>query len=183
MLNFTICRGYLVKILMVNPGASSSVIDVHNGLTKALARAGHEIVPYYLDKHIDSMSAWLKWQWRRAGKPDPAPTQADILYLAGTPILERSLRFLPDWVIVVSAMYVHPDVLLMLKRLGVPTAYVFTESPYDLEQEMKVAPLATVCFTNERSSVDQFRTVNPHTYYLPHAFDPSVHSTVDQVVT
>lgn len=164
-----------MRLLVCNPGASSSTIDVHNGLVGALERQGHEVIPYLLDRRIDSMGAWLNWQWRRAGKPDPRPTPADILYLAGTQIFERALRFVPDWVIVVSAMYVHPDVLIMLKRMGVPTAYVFTESPYDLEQELKVAPLANVVFTNERICVDAFRAVQPHSYYLPHAYDPEVH--------
>lgn len=169
-----------MKLLVIQPGASSSTADVFNGLTKALTGVGHEVIPYNLDGHIDSMGAWLRWQWRKAGKPDPKPSPADILYLAGTPIFERALRYLPDWVIVVSAMYVHPDVLLMLRRLGVPTAYVFTESPYDLEQELKVAPWAHVVFTNERTSVDAFRAVNPNAYYLPHAYDPDVHHPAAQ---
>lgn len=160
---------------MIQPGASNSTADVYTGLTRALTRAGHEVLPFHLDRRIDSMGGWLNWQWRRAGKPDPKPTPADILYLAGTPILERALRFLPDWVIVVSAMYVHPDVLIMLKRLGVPTAYVFTESPYDVEKELAVAPYAHCVFTNERSCVDAFLEVNEHSYYLPHAYDHGRH--------
>lgn len=164
-----------MKLLVIHPGASSSTHDVYVGLTGALDRQGHEVIPYLLDKRIDSMGSWLRWQWKKAGKPDPRPTQADILYLAGTPIFERTLRELPDWVIVISAMYVHPDVLIMLKRLGVPVAYVFTESPYDLEQELKVAQYAHVVFTNERSCVDAFREVQPHSYYLPHAYDHERH--------
>lgn len=170
-----------MKLLVIQPGASNSTQDVFVGLTHALERQGHEVIPYLLDKRIDSMGAWLRWQWRKAGKPDPRPTPADILYLAGTPIFERALRTLPDWVIVISAMYVHPDVLIMLKRLGVPVAYVFTESPYDLEQELKVAPFAHVVFTNERSCVDAFREVNEHSYYLPHAYDPERHYPINLV--
>jgi spore maturation protein CgeB len=164
-----------VRLLVVHPGASASTHDVYVGLTRALERQGHEIIPYLLDGRIDSMGGWLNWQWKKAGKPDPKPTSADILYLAGTPVFERALRTLPDWVIVISAMYVHPDVLIMLRRLGVPTAYVFTESPYDLKAETRVAPYADVVFTNERSCVDTFREVNKHSYYLPHAYDPERH--------
>lgn len=169
------CRGAGLKILLCHPGASFSVSDVYNGLCKALKAQGHEVIEYRLDGRIDSMGGWLDYQWRKAGKPDPRPTWADKLYLSGVPLFERALRTLPDWVVVVSAMYVHPDLLVLLKRLGVPTAYVFTESPYDLDKELKVAPLANVIFTNERSCVDAFRAVQPHSYYLPHAYDPEVH--------
>jgi spore maturation protein CgeB len=173
--------GANVKLLVVHPGASSSTHDVFVGLTHALESQGHEVVPYLLDKRIDSMQAWLTYQWKRAGKPEPKPTVADTLYLAGTPIFERALRTLPDWVIVISAMYVHPDILIMLKRLGVPVAYVFTESPYDLDQELKVAQYAHVVFTNERTCVDAFRDVQPHSYYLPHAYDPERHYPINLI--
>jgi spore maturation protein CgeB len=164
-----------LRLLLVQPGASFSTADYYNGLKRGLEQCGHEIIPYRLDARIDSMSRWLDSEWRRAGKPDPRPTWADKLYLAGMPMFERALRFVPDWVIVVSAMYVHPDLLVLLKRLGVPTAYVFTESPYDLDKEMKVAPYADVIFTNERTCVADFRTINRASYYLPHAYDPEVH--------
>lgn len=164
-----------MRLLLIQPGASFSTADYYNGLKRGLESQGHEIIPYRLDARIDSMSRWLDQEWRRAGKPDPRPTWADKLYLAGMPMFERALRFLPDWVIVVSAMYVHPDLLVLLKRLGVPTAYIFTESPYDLEKELKVAPYADVIFTNERTCVDAFRAVQPSSYYLPHAYDPEVH--------
>jgi spore maturation protein CgeB len=164
-----------VKILLIQPGASFSTADYYTGLKRGLEQCGHEIIPYRLDARIDSMSRWLDSEWRRAGKPDPRPTWADKLYLAGMPMFERALRFVPDWVIVVSAMYVHPDLLVLLKRLGVPVAHVYTESPYDLDKELKVAPYADVVFTNERTCIDAFRAVNPHAYYLPHAYDPEVH--------
>lgn len=168
-----------MKVLLCNPGADSSTIDVFNGLLRGLEQQGHEVIQYHLSGHVDSMGAWLNWQWRRAGKPEPRPNHADVIYLASTPILERVLRFLPDWVVLTSVMYMHPDVLLMLKRLGCNVAYVFTESPYDLAHELARAPLATAVFTNERSVVETFRGANLQSYYLPAAYDPEMHAPGD----
>ena len=69
----------------------------------------------------------------------------------------------------------HSSVLLQLRRAGIPTAYVLTESPYDPGRETDIAPCAQVVFTNERSCVDAFRAVQPHTYYLGAAYDPERH--------
>lgn len=166
-----------MKLLTVHPGASSSTADVYYGITRALERLGHEIIPFHTDQRLESFGRWLNWQWRRAGKPEPRPGIEDVYYLATMPILERALWHLPDWVVVFSGSMVHPNVFRMLKRAGAPTMLLLTESPYLPELELDMASWATVCFTNERACVDQFRKVNPHTYYLPHAFDPEVHNT------
>jgi hypothetical protein len=60
------------------------------------------------------------------------PTQADILYGASKDALEMALRHDVHAVIVVSAMFLHPDVLILMKRAGLKTFVLFTESPYDL---------------------------------------------------
>lgn len=164
-----------MKLLCIQPGANSSTSDVYNGLTRALTRQGHEVIPYLLDRRLDSMARWLNWQWKRAGKPDPRPTTEDVFYLAGTPILERALWHLPDWVCVFSGSNVHPNVFRMLRRMGVPTMLLLTESPYLPDIEMDMVPWATVVFTNEVTAVEDFRKVQPHTYYLPHAYNPAVH--------
>lgn len=164
-----------MRVLLCDPGASSSTADVFHGYRGALERAGCEVLPFHLSGRIDSWNTYLEHAWRKAGRPDPRPTWADKLYRAGVDVIERALRFTPDWVIVVSAMYMHPDALIMLKRSGARVAYLLTESPYDTEQELRVAPHAHVVFTNERSVEGQFRAVNPRACYLPAAYDPERH--------
>ena len=165
-----------MKLLLCDPGASSSTADVFYGYRGALERAGHEVLPFHLSTRIDLWRDWHEYAWRKAGKPDPRPTWADTIYRAGVDVIERALRFQPDWVIVVSAMYMHPDALVMLKRSGAKVAYILTESPYDLEHELRVAPFADLVFTNERSVEPAFRAVNPLSYYLPAAYDPDRHN-------
>lgn len=170
-----------MRILMVDPGAGTSTIDVHNGYVAALERAGHEVKIYSLNKRIDTAGAWLHWNYRKSRKQGAdvqKPTPADVLYWAGVWSVEMALRLAPDWVIVVSGMYLLKDTMMLLRRAThgkAGMALLATESPYDDHAQLQVAPLFDAVFTNERRSVDAFRRVNPNSHYLPHAYDPDRH--------
>jgi spore maturation protein CgeB len=98
-----------------------------------------------------------------------------VQYHAGQEVVTRALRDDADWVLVVCAAYLHPDVLVLCRRAHLPLAAVFTESPYDDAEQAKVAPLFDVVFTNERASVAPLREANPNTHYLPVGYDPAQH--------
>jgi len=172
--------GETVKVLLIEPGASWSTADVSAGLRYGLEQHGVEIVSYNLDVRIDRSSRWLYYNWRRARKTNPGiekPNTADVFYQAGVGAIERALRHQVDCVLVVSAMFLHPDVILLMKRAGLRVAILFTESPYDHAQELAVAKMIDGCWTNERTVVEDFRAVNPHAGYLPHAWHPLRHQT------
>lgn len=172
-----------MRILLVGPGASFSVSDVHEGLRKGLEARGVKLVHFNLDQRIAFAASWLRRRWEKLGKPKQKPTAADTYYLAAQDILEKALRHEVDWVIVVSAMFFHPDLLVLLKRAGscaeghnrFGLGILFTESPYDDEKQARVAPTADVCWTNERTSVPILMKANPRTFYLGHAFDATKH--------
>ena len=162
-----------MKVLFVGPGASWSTADVAAGLRDGLLHHGLQVIEYALDARIARSCGWLYYNWRRAKKTNPSiakPNEADILYQAGRDALAQALWHQVDAVLVVSAMYLHPDVIVMMKRAGLRVFVLFTESPYDLDKELAVAKLIDGCWTNERSSVSAFREVNPHSGYLPHAW-------------
>jgi hypothetical protein len=167
-----------VRLLVVGAGSSYSTKDIELGYLAALRAAGHQVVHYALDGRIAAAGGFLRYSYRQAKKAGSLvakPTPADTLYLAGQGILERALRFDVDWVLLVSGMYVLPDVLILLRRAGLRTALLFTESPYDDAQQMQLAALADVCWTNERTSVPVLREACHETHYLPHAYDPAKH--------
>ena len=167
-----------MRVLLVHPGASWSTADVEAGLRYGLERHGVDVIQYRLDNRIEHASRFLNAAVRRAQKGNPSiqkPTTADIIYLAGSGTLERALRFEVDAVLVVSAMFLHPDIVMMLKRAGLRVATLFTESPYDSEKELAFARLVDGCWTNERSALEAFRAVNPNSGYLPHAWHPERH--------
>jgi glycosyltransferase involved in cell wall biosynthesis len=158
-----------MKIVVVHPGASMSTSDVWSGLTAALRDRGHDLYDYALDARIERSGAWLNYCWAKGGKKLDKPGPPDILYHAGEELVARTLRVMPDVVLVVSGMYLHPDALVLLKRAGIKTAVLFTESPYDDERQVRLLPHVDIAWTNERlSAVGKMR-------YLPHAFNREVH--------
>jgi spore maturation protein CgeB len=167
-----------MKVLLIEPGATWSTADVSAGLRYGLEHHGVPIVRYALDQRIDRSNRWLHYNWRRAHKTNPAlprPNVADVFYQAGIGALEMALRHEVDVVLVVSAMFLHPDVILLMKRAGLRVAVLFTESPYDLEKELQIASMVDGCWTNERSVVADFVAVNPHSGYVPHGWHPERH--------
>lgn len=165
-----------MRFLVCHPGADWATADVHDGYVSALTALGHEVGVYNLSLRMSRADSWLKYNWRKAGRPDPRPTAGDVVYNASEGILAPALRGQVDWVLVITGAYLHPDALVLLKRAGVRTALLLTESPYEDGHQMGVAPAVDVVFTNERTSVSRLRFVNPNVYYLPPAFDPAKHS-------
>lgn len=167
-----------MKVLLVGPGASWSTTDVADGLRFGLLYHGVEIVEYSLDTRIARAQGWMYYNWRRARKSHPTiakPNIADVFYQAGRDALTQALWHEVDAVLVVSAMFLHPDVIVMMKRAHLRVFVLFTETPYDLPKELDVAKLVDGCWTNERSSVADFQAVNPCSGYLPHAWHPERH--------
>ena len=170
----------MTSFLLVHPGASWATADVHTGLLAGLRAGGHTVTEYALSGWLAASRVTLAWLWRKQVRTDGPlkdvrPTPADVQYDAGERVVARALRADVDWVLVVCAGYLHPDVAILCRRAKLPLAVVFTESPYDDAEQAKVAPLYDVCFTNERASVAPLRKANPQTHYLPAAYDPAQH--------
>jgi spore maturation protein CgeB len=167
-----------MRILLVHPGATWSTADVYDGLLYGLRQLGADVVQYRLDTAIEMQHKALHVFWRAKKKSDPTlpkPNQADVIYHAGVGALESALRHRADVVLIVSAMFLHPDVIAMMKQAGLRVAVLFTESPYDHLQEERVAAMVDGCWTNERTTVPLFRSTNPRIGYLPHAWHPQKH--------
>lgn len=168
----------MTRVLLVGAGAEFSIKDVENGYYAALQ---HELGPdlYYYDlgSRLTLAQRWLTWLWTARGK-DPArrPGWPDAVYRGGIEALELALRYEVDWVLVISGMFLHPDAVGLMRRAGLRTAVLFTESPYEDEPQARLAGLVDMCWTTERTSVTRLRAANPHAAYLPHAFDPARHA-------
>jgi spore maturation protein CgeB len=161
-----------VRILLVGAGTDTSTRDVENGYTEALTAAGVDLKLYALEMRLPMARDWLRMQWRKRGRiPEIKPTWADVLYQASKDALTMALDLQVDWVFVVSAMYFHPDVILQMRRAGLKVAVLFTESPYEDLDQLRIAQLVDWCWTNESSSARTLRGG-----YLPHAYDPARHS-------
>jgi spore maturation protein CgeB len=169
-----------MRLLVVHPGSLWATHDVYTGLSAGLQAGGHEVIDYALDGRIAASRVWLQYLWRKQARANgplagTRPSEADAIYHAGQEVVARALRYDVDRVLVVCGAYFHPDCAELVRRAGVPTAVVFTESPYDDPEQAKLAPRFDVCFTNERTSVARLRDANPNTHYLPAAYDPAAH--------
>ncbi len=163
-----------MRLLMVHPGASFSTADVYTGYRDALQRQGIEVIEYALDQRLEVANRFLKSLFRYTARAEKA-TVAEITYEASSRIIERALWFKVDFVLHVSCQYLHPDLLVLLRRAHIPNVAILTESPYEDDRHVKLLPYIDVAFTNERTSVERLRAVKEDVYYLPHAYDPATH--------
>ena len=172
-----------MKVLLVHPGASWSIADMHRGIRKALERQHIEIVDYAMDGRLAHSSEFLTHVWKvgqKQGQHTEPPQAPDFVYHASLGIIERALRHYVDWVFIISGMYVHGEVLGLLRRAGLRTAVILSESPYADEHEKVIAAAADIVFTNERTSLGTFAGLCHEVHYFQHAHDPEVHRpTVD----
>jgi spore maturation protein CgeB len=159
------------------------VSDVHDGLVAALRRQGHLVSTYDLSKRIAQAGHWLHAVWRRSRRTMPElekPGAVTVIEKACEDIVPRALTLNVDAVLIISAMYLHPDALVLLRRARIPTGLIFTESPYDDARQARIAHLADVCWTQERTSVATLRPFNPRVHYLPAAYDTTRHTPEEQ---
>lgn len=168
-----------MKLCVIHPGATSSVSDVYTGLIAGLRAHGHEVIQYNLSGRLAYVGAFLDFVWKKAkreGRNMERPNIADLLYQAGGDAIIRALHHMPDWVIVVSALYYPRHLMGLLRNTkSFKIGLLLTESPYDDEAQEKLATRADVVWTNERTSVERLRIACPHTYYLPHGYDVTKH--------
>lgn len=170
----------LLRLLLVDPGASTSTADVFTGLKTALARRPELAVEEYnLSGRIVIQSQTLGHLFKAARRRDPScpePTPDDVILRATRDLPWALWRHSADWLVIVSGMFVHPDYLALLKWYGFTNvALLLTESPYDDDRQLRLLPFCRLAWTNERTSVTAL--ANPHSAirYLPHAYNPAVH--------
>ncbi len=167
-----------MKVLLAHPGASWSTHDVFCGLSYGLKHHGVQVIPFRLDQRLVSASRALHFEYRQKRKEQPdieKPNHADVQYHASVWALEMALRHQVDVVLIVSGMFFSLDAVQRLKQAGVRICVLFTETPYDVEHELRLAAMVDGCWTNERSAVPAFQAVNRCAGYLPHAWHPEKH--------
>jgi spore maturation protein CgeB len=155
------------RIAFVWPAAEVSVSDVARGYRDALARAGHTILDYKLHnrfKYHEAALGTVAERWKHDA--------VLIAREASDGIAAFVVRHLPDLVVIVSGMTFHPDAVILLRRLQMPTVVIFTESPYNDEQQRNFAAQypSMIVATNDAGSA-----ASEGWLHLSPAFDPAVH--------
>jgi spore maturation protein CgeB len=152
-----------------------SVSDVYEGYLPALQDLGVDIWKYNMDQRINESGAWFHFLHKRRRKFDPDfPKRAQpgvVLAHAAQDVLARALWNDIDWVVIVSGLYFHPDMAILLRKAGRKVAVLLTESPYDDDKQGQFIAHANLAWTNERTSAAYLQQWNPHVAYLPHAYN------------
>ena len=165
-----------MRILFVWPAAEFSIWDVARGYRSALERQGHEIQDYFLNKHF---------AYHRGALPKEVKDNQTVLSkMASEGVLNQALYHQSDLVVIISGLNLHPVSLWLLEQVKLPIAVVFTESPYDDENQnrwLTERPVnrgdmlaTTKAFTNDKFSAERFGWT-----YLPCAYDKTVHFPVE----
>lgn len=169
-----------MRIMLVDPGATFSTFDVYTGVRDGLRALGHQVIEYRFSRRLDVVSRAFELVWTERfdrGIREPKPNDADTALWVSELAVTWALRHQPiDILIVVSSMFFHPDALIFARRAGIKTGILFTESPYAIANETMMAGLVDLVWTNERSVVYALARANARSTYLPHAFNPLVHS-------
>jgi len=170
-----------VKFLVVHPGASWATHDVHVGVVEGLRAADVPVVEFRLDNRIARSHDFLHYLWRRQRRIAPSegwpkPTPVDVLYQSSTGLIERALEKKCTDVLIISAMFLIPDRIRLARQAGLRVWLLCTETPYAMADELRIAAMVDGVWTNERSMVEAFRSVNPCVAYLPHAWREGVHN-------
>jgi spore maturation protein CgeB len=160
-----------MRILMVEPGPSFSVADVHRGWRRALEKLGHQVINYnlgdrltfYSTAHIEGEGEWVR-----------AVSTEDAMKLAMLGVEAAALRYWPEVVIVTSGFYMPPTTLDLFRSRGMKTVILHTESPYEDDRQILLSAHADLNLINDPTNLEKFRRVSA-THYLPHAYDPDLH--------
>ncbi len=167
-----------MRWLLLQPGPSWSVADVHNGWAEALRELGEQVEEFPLDATLRFYKSALAetGELLECGCPGVRPylDQQQAIQLAVDPVLGAAMRWWPDVILCTSAFFIPPWLLEVLRGRNFKIVMLMTESPYQDEFQLKMAEYADLTLLNDPVNLDAYRAVGP-ARYMPHACRPSVH--------
>jgi hypothetical protein len=161
-----------VKVLLVRPGPHFSVADVHNGWRDAFRDAGCQVVDFNLD---DRLNFYTQALLEKDGITQKAFSEEAAVRLAADGLKNVIYDFWPDLVLVTSGFFLPPDLYPTIRARGHKLAALFTESPYEDDKQLERAGFFDLVMVNDPVNLEQFRGVNPASFYVPHAYRPALH--------
>jgi spore maturation protein CgeB len=170
-----------MRWLIVHPGPNFSVADVHNGWSEALASLGEQVMEFNLDARLTFYDSALIGE--TDGEPDSegrrpvrkALTIEQAVDLATDGLLSAAYRWWPDVILCVSAFFVPPFVMEVMRSRGHRIVMLFTEAPYQDGQQLEMAKYADIALLNDPATLAEYQAVSPVAEYMPHSYRPAIH--------
>lgn len=165
-----------MRWVIAHPGPHFSVHDVWVGWTEALRAAGEHVIEFRFDDRLNAHAAAL----REDGEVDGVKRfrrmfddeQVKTLALDG--LCAALFKARPDVLLLISGFFYPPALLEHIQKSGIAVVIIHTESPYEDERQLQLAPYAHLNLINDPVNIAAFTAVAP-TLYLPHSYRPSVH--------
>lgn len=164
-----------MRVLIVRPGPSFSVQDVAFGWRDGLRELGITVGDCNFDDRLDFYSSAHIDKTAGDGEFVQAFSRDDAIRMAAHSLVADCMKFWPDVIIIVSGFFVPPETIDILRGRGMKIVYLFTESPYEDDQQLQRACHGDLVILNDPTNLEQFKARNPHSYYVPHAYSPARH--------
>jgi spore maturation protein CgeB len=167
-----------MRWLLIHPGPSWSVADVFNGWSEALTSLGEQVQEYELDARLRFYNSALTetGELDEHGRPGVRKflDREQAIQLAIDGLLGACYRWWPDVILCVSAFFVPPWMLEVIRDRKHKIVMVMTESPYQDDFQLKMARYADLTLVNDPVNLEQYRAIGP-AEYMPHQYRESVH--------
>ena len=149
-----------------------------NGWSEALSGLGEQVEEYPLDAALRFFNAALAetGEVRACGCREVRKflDRDQAARLAVDPVLSAAHRFGPDVILFVSAFFIPPWLLEVLRARGHTIVMLMTESPYQDDFQLKAAAYADLTLLNDPVNIGLYRDLGP-AEYMPQAYRETVH--------
>ena len=160
-----------MRWLVVAPGPSFSVFDVYTGWAEALRDLGQTVHTFNMDDRLTFFGSILK-KTREPGVFEHALTAEQSYDMAADTLYSTLYKVWPDVLLVISGFFIPQELLDRARRTRTRVVIIHTESPYEDDRQVKLAPYADLNLLNDPSNIDRYPK---GTQYVPHAYRPTIH--------
>lgn len=148
--------------------------DVATGWVSGFRAQGHEVRTFNLGDRCEYHSRALHTNGKFEEVTEFEFAQM-FTHLACEGLLADAMEWWPDVVFVVSCFFTPAKILEALRRRGIKVVLHLTESPYEDDNQLRMAAHGDLVLINDPTNLDHFREINPNTHYQPHGWNPDVH--------
>src|SRR5215471_19177412 len=167
-----------MRWLVGHPGPSFSVADVYEGWVEALRGLGEDVRTFNLDRRLQLLDA----AHIPVGEIDgdgratvqKALSREQAVETAAHEIIYSLYLGWPDVVLLISAFFMPPYLLDVMRDRGHKVILLHTEEPYQCDEQLVRAAHADINLVNDPADLAAYRDLGP-AEYMPHAYRESVH--------
>ena len=160
-----------MRWVVAAPGPSFSVQDVFTGWCEALRELGQQVHTFNLDERLSFFGSLLK-ETRTPGMFERAVTAEQSYSMASDTLYSTLYQVWPDVLLVISGFFIPTQLLDRARRTRTRVVIVHTESPYEDDRQVTLAPYADLNLVNDPTNLHRYPA---GTRYVPHAYRPTLH--------